>query len=83
MPPKDPMDTKRRKKSDKRRRNRQKYGKYSQRGGRTMLANLSTSAKKCGGKKKWKYDQWNFLIPNIFCLVLWNGGRCQVCKWVM
>jgi len=52
MPPKDPMDTKRRKKSDKRRRNRQKYGKYSQRGGRTMLANLSTSAKKCGGKKK-------------------------------
>jgi len=46
------MDTKRRKKSDKRRRNRQKYGKYSQRGGRAMLANLSTSAKKCGGKKK-------------------------------
>ena len=34
------MDTKRRKKSDKRRRNRDLYGKYSKRGGRVLLANL-------------------------------------------
>ena len=54
MPPKDPMDTKRRKKSDKRRRNRQKYGKYSQRGGRALLANLSTWTRKRDRKKKGK-----------------------------
>ena len=54
MPLKDPMDTKRRKKSDKRHRNRQQYGKYSQRGGRTMLANLSTKTRKRDRKKKRK-----------------------------
>ena len=50
MPLKDPMDTKRRKKSDKRWRNRKIYGIYTKRGGRAIIANISRTTKKYKGK---------------------------------